>query len=110
MKRGFQPFTLRKFDKPQIEAFLNQWCLAVEQFHYPDLEQSDICRLAQQEIDGILQAVNESRGVLELASNPLMLTILALIHRNGKRLPSRRIELYDLAVKHCCGTGSFSED
>lgn len=63
------------------------------------MEQSDICRLAQQEIDGILQAVNESRCVLELASNPLMLTILALIHRNGKRLPSRRIELYDLAVK-----------
>ncbi|HMZ82107.1 MAG TPA: NACHT domain-containing protein, partial [Acidobacteriota bacterium] len=95
----FQQFTLRKFDKPQIEAFLNQWCLAVEQFHYPDLAPSDVGRLAQQEIDGILQAVHESRGVLELVSNPLMLIILALIHRNGKRLPSRRIELYDLAVK-----------
>ncbi|HND20819.1 MAG TPA: HEAT repeat domain-containing protein, partial [Acidobacteriota bacterium] len=95
----FQQFTLRKFDKPQIEVFLNQWCLAVEQFHYPDLAPSDVGRLAQQEIDGILQAVHESRGVLELVSNPLMLIILALIHRNGKRLPSCRIELYDLAVK-----------
>ncbi|MBI4751567.1 MAG: hypothetical protein HY774_24055 [Acidobacteria bacterium] len=95
----FQQFTLRKFQRPQIETFLNRWCVAVERFHRPDLEPSELSRSAQPEIDGILQAVDENRGVMELASNPLMLTILALIHRNGSRLPSRRIELYDLAVK-----------
>ncbi len=43
--------------------------------------------------------MTENIGVRQLASNPLMLTILALIHRAGARLPSRRVELYELAVK-----------
>jgi predicted NACHT family NTPase len=37
--------------------------------------------------------------VQRLTANPLLLTILALIHRNGDRLPNRRVKLYELAVQ-----------
>lgn len=36
--------------------------------------------------------------VKRLAVNPLLLTILALIQRQGRELPSHRVELFDLCV------------
>ncbi len=38
-------------------------------------------------------------GVRRLASNPLLLTILALMKRQGVLLPERRVELYDKYVE-----------
>lgn len=36
-------------------------------------------------------------GILELASNPLLVTIIALVHRNFSHLPHNRAELYNRA-------------
>jgi HEAT repeat protein len=95
----YQHFTLLDLERPQIERFLTRWCQAQERFLSKDASAEEIARRAQLEIDGILQAVDENPGVQRLAVNPLLLTILALIHRNGARLPNRRVELYDLAAK-----------
>ncbi len=92
-------FVLRELEMNQIVTFLNRWCRAAEKFHAPEADESEIKRRAQIEIEGILNSVRGSDGVKRLASNPLMLTILALIHRNGARLPNRRVELYELAAK-----------
>ena len=40
----------------------------------------------------------QNPGVRRLAVNPLLLRILALIHRTGAKLPQKRIELYKLAA------------
>lgn len=95
----FAEITLRELEREQIEKFLKHWCVAVERFHTPDAPENEIAKRAQVEIDGILKSVDENAGVRRLAANPLMLTILALIHRAGARLPSRRVELYELATK-----------
>ena len=47
----------------------------------------------------MLQAIDANPGVARLASNPLLLTILALIKRQGVSLPNRRVELYELYLK-----------
>lgn len=96
---AFSLYTLRDLEVEQIEKFLDRWCAAAEKFHMPEASESDNAERARIEIDGIMQAVKNSPGVKRLASNPLMLTILALIHRNGARLPNRRVELYELATK-----------
>ncbi len=95
----YQHFTLLDLERPQIERFLTRWCQAQERFLSKDASAEELARRAQLEIDGILQAVDENPGVQRLAVNPLLLTILTLIHRNGARLPNRRVELYDLAAK-----------
>ncbi|WP_407882774.1 tetratricopeptide repeat protein, partial [Scytonema sp. NUACC26] len=46
-----------------------------------------------------MKAIEDNEGVKRLTANPLLLTILALIHRNGEHLPERRVKLYDLAVQ-----------
>ncbi len=94
----YQHFTLLEMEREQIEKFLNGWCPAVERFLSPDTSGEEIARRAQVEIDGILESVDGNTGVKNLATNPLLLTILALIHRAGSRLPNRRVELYELAA------------
>jgi HEAT repeat protein len=92
-------FTLLDLERDQIEQFLRNWCHETERFLSKDASKEEIARNAQREIDSILHAVDNNPGVKRLAVNPLLLTILALIHRNGSRLPNRRVELYDLAAK-----------
>ncbi|MEQ9358248.1 NACHT domain-containing protein [Coleofasciculus chthonoplastes] len=70
----------------QIEAFVTD---------YEEVWRRD----AEKEAEELLEAIHGNEGVKRLTGNPLLLTILALIHRNGSRLPHRRVELYALAVK-----------
>ncbi len=95
----YQHFTLLDLERDQIEQFLHNWCHETERFLSKDASEEEIARNAQREIDSILLAVDNNPGVKRLAVNPLLLTILALIQRNGSRLPNRRVELYDLAAK-----------
>jgi tetratricopeptide (TPR) repeat protein len=95
----FREFTIVPMKEEQIEDFLQRWCLAIEEAQRPDVDASLRQRDAEREARGIVNAIASQAGVKRLATNPLLLTILALIHRNGTRLPQRRIELYELAAK-----------
>lgn len=46
----------------------------------------------------LLQAIQTNERIRELAINPLMLTVIALVHRDRVKLPYRRAELYAEAV------------
>src|SRR3990172_5173065 len=46
----------------------------------------------------LLQAIRASERIRELAINPLMLTVIAMVHRDRVKLPDRRAELYTEAV------------
>ena len=96
---NFAHYTLESLDQQQIEKFITRWCHAVEDAQTPEASPEIRHATAQREIDGILNAIRTSSGVAGLAANPLMLCILALIHRTGARLPQKRIELYKLATE-----------
>lgn len=93
----FKHYTVRDMDDPQIQHFLERWCQAVEDAQTPEMSHQERMRIAQRERDGIMQAI-KNPGVHRLAVNPLLLRILALIHRTGAKLPQKRIELYKLAT------------
>jgi formylglycine-generating enzyme required for sulfatase activity len=94
---GLAECTLIDFDRREIEAFVDRWTQAVEKAAQPDPQLAT--RAAQQEKMELLQAVDRNPGVRRLASNPLLLTILALMKRQGVTLPERRVQLYDQYVK-----------
>ena len=95
----FAEFTITDMSDQQVENFLHRWCLAIEK------AQKTEATSAQHELDGNRQAeqivkdIRQNEGVRRLTTNPLLLTILALIHRNGEQLPERRVKLYELAVQ-----------
>ncbi|MFD8976844.1 HEAT repeat domain-containing protein [Streptomyces sp. NPDC059593] len=85
---GFTNFMLQDLDRDQIGAFAEQWFSLA----YPgDPEQ------ARKLIERVTTAVDGSTSVRELAGNPLILTILAIIGRR-RELPRDRRTVYEHAV------------
>ncbi|WP_445247472.1 tetratricopeptide repeat protein, partial [Microcoleus sp. OTE_8_concoct_300] len=95
----FRELTITPMGNAQIKLFLERWCRAIEEAQRPDADVSSHQRDAEREARGIFQAIETKPGVSRFATNPLLLTILALIHRNGTQMPQRRVELYQLATK-----------
>jgi formylglycine-generating enzyme required for sulfatase activity/energy-coupling factor transporter ATP-binding protein EcfA2 len=86
-------YTLLDFTPEAIETFARQWCLSFEKSTLGDTPEAR--KQAEAERAGLLDAIAANPGVERLASNPLLLTILALIKRQGVELPKSRIKLYD---------------
>jgi energy-coupling factor transporter ATP-binding protein EcfA2 len=89
--------TLVDFDNDDILLFLEKWTQALEQ---AALGASTVTQLAAAEEKAeLLFALERNPGVRQLAANPLLLTILALMKRQGVLLPERRVQLYDQYVQ-----------
>lgn len=86
-------YTLLDFTPEAIETFAEKWCLTMEISVSGDTPEAR--KQAKIEQAGLLEAIDANPGVGRLASNPLLLTILALIKRQGVELPKSRIKLYD---------------
>ena len=85
---GLQEYTLVDFDDDDIVLFLTNWTQAIEQVTkgpsvYMQLE-------AAEEKAEMLFALERNPRVRQLAGNPLLLTILALMKRQGVLLPERQ--------------------
>jgi len=89
--------TLVDFDDDDILLFLEKWTQALEQ---AAKGASTVTQLAAAEEKAeLLFALERNPGVRQLAANPLLLTILALMKRQGVLLPERRVQLYDQYVQ-----------
>ncbi len=99
---GLVECTLVDFDNEEIAAFIERWTLALEKQAQGEtaVAQSD----AETERRELLDAVQRNPGVRRLAANPLLLTILALMKRQGVTLPERRVQLYDQYVSTLIAT------
>jgi formylglycine-generating enzyme required for sulfatase activity len=94
---GLAEATLVDFDDEEIAAFVDRWTAALEKAAAGET------RLAREEAsrerEELLATVRGNPGVRSLAANPLLLTILALMKRQGVSLPERRVELYQRYVE-----------
>jgi len=90
-------YTLLDFDQEAIESFAAKWCLAFEKTTLGDTPEAR--QSAEVERRSLLDSLAANPGVTRLAANPLLLTILALIKRQGVVLPNRRVELYELYLE-----------
>ena len=99
---GLVECTLVDFEDEEITAFVNLWTVALEKQAQGD---TALARLdAERERHDLLEAVQNNAGVRRLAANPLLLTILALMKRQGVTLPERRVQLYDQYISTLLST------
>lgn len=99
---GLAECTIVDFEDDEIEVFVARWTSAIEkqaQGHTP-IAQAD----AETDRRELLDAIHHNPGVRQLASTPLLLTILALMKRQGVTLPERRVQLYDQYVSTLLST------
>ncbi len=101
----FTRVTILPLSDAEIEHFIMRWIRAYESTGEPTgAERSpDAIRELQRRTElharTLSDAVFANPDVTDLARNPLLLTILALIHNQGARLPDRRVDLYRLCVE-----------
>ena len=95
--RGLRECTLLDFDEEDVEAFVTKWTSALEKAAKGQTQAAQVD--AERERKELLEAIAHNEGVRGLAANPLLLTILALMKRQGVSLPERRVELYRTYVE-----------
>ena len=93
---GFEVKRLADFDEEQIESFIERWYAHVAAKD-PSLGRDNARRYTEQ----LKTATKENERLKELAPRPLLLTLMASLHRwrGGGTLPEKRQELYEEAVK-----------
>ena len=85
---NFQPFTVAPFDQEKIQRFARAWYAARHEIR-PEQ--------AEKRADDLARAAT-SPALMEIASNPMMLTSVAIIHQKDIGLPNERVRLYHLVV------------
>jgi formylglycine-generating enzyme required for sulfatase activity/energy-coupling factor transporter ATP-binding protein EcfA2 len=101
-------------DDAGICCFIEQWSSAYERAGAHDLPTDELLaelelqRRSSERADDLRAAVFTNPNVTALARCPLLITILALIHQQGARLPDRRVDLYRLCVEALAETWNRS--
>jgi hypothetical protein len=85
---GFRQFMLQDLDQEQIATFLQRWHRAA----YEEVLAGEKKRLL------LAQAINDSAAIRQLAGNPLLLTMMAVLNRT-QDLPRDRAELYEQCAR-----------
>lgn len=88
---GFQSYTLAPFSEEQIDRFIGAW--------YGELGRLGAIKAgAVAGVSRHLRTAVRRPDLWRLASNPLLLTVMALVHTHKGRLPEARALLYEETV------------
>ena len=82
---GFNTYTLQDLDEPRIREFAEKWYTIV------------LGEKAAERTELIMRAIRDSDSIRQLAGNPLLLTIMAILAKS-QELPRERWKLYDHAA------------
>lgn len=85
---GFRQFTIQPLDETEIHEFIDRW------YDLAMGSDSDKVRLKQR----LKDAIDNSKAIANLADNPLLLTMMAILNRR-QELPRDRADLYDQASR-----------
>jgi hypothetical protein len=85
---GFRQFTIQPLDESEIQEFIDRW------YDLSMGSDPDKTRLKQR----LKDAIANSKAIRNLADNPLLLTMMAILNRR-QELPRDRADLYDQASR-----------
>lgn len=88
---NFQSFTIAPFDETKIEQFSFAWYN--ERYRLGHITEAQ----AKERADDLARK-SSTRDLIEMSSNPMMLTSIAIIHQKDIGLPDQRVKLYQLVV------------
>ena len=86
---GFAQAQIAGLDKEAIDDFLQRWCDALF---------ADSPSQAKRHLEELQEALGSRLEIRRLARNPVMLTALAVVHWNEKRIPEQRTDLYESII------------
>lgn len=84
-----QPFSLK-----QMQQFIRSWYLETEVISHAGQDDAGVRGDAKEKADDLIKRIKNSKPLADMAVNPLLLTMIATVHRRGSALPGKRVELY----------------
>jgi hypothetical protein len=96
---GARVLQVRSFTVEQVERFINRWYRAIERntIERNNTPKDSIAKAnsrADRAAADLLSRINSNQALSDLAVNPLLLTMVANVHRFRGRLPGTRADLY----------------
>ena len=85
---------IQPFNSTQVRTFLENWYLANEIVSSGYEKGAQVQERAKRDANDLMQRLAGSETLQVLAVNPLLLTMIAMVHRYRGALPSGQVELY----------------
>ncbi|NKQ37578.1 MAG: SUMF1/EgtB/PvdO family nonheme iron enzyme [Chloroflexi bacterium] len=89
----FHRFIVQPMQPEQVAALAARWCAAV---YPPERAPAETKKLQAEIVE--LETIRRARGDDPLVNTPLMVTIVAIVHYNNRKLPEQRAALYERCV------------
>lgn len=90
---GVHILEVQPFHQDQVKKFVHSWYREVEIFS-TGKNDAGIHNLAENNANDLLNRLQELPALSKLTVNPLLLTMISIVHRYRGQLPGRRVELY----------------
>lgn len=98
---------IRPLTPEMTRRFCQNWCLAVERFRAQSADASaemsstdeEIHLRAAKDAGALNHAITSRPSVARIASNPLLLTVLAMLLKGRDQLPTQRVDVYIEAAR-----------
>ena len=87
---NFAQAQIEHLEDEAVANFLRRWCQAL----FPESQER-----AERHHAELLHSLHARVEIRRIARNPVMLTALAVVHWNEKRIPERRADLYESIIK-----------
>ncbi len=101
----FQESRLQDFSEDDVKQFSNQWYKSIAQneisskVDIPELEINEINTKYDNLAKELFLSISRNSSVIKFAKNPLLMTIIVMIFFQSKKLPNKRVELYEIATE-----------
>ena len=90
---GVNVLDVRPFNSEQVTSFVQRWYVANE-IKAQQRDDPGVRKDARTGARDLLDRLHGAPALSDLAVNPLLLTMIATVHRYRSSLPGRRVELY----------------
>jgi hypothetical protein len=85
---------VQAFTTTQVNQFIKSWYLATEIMSFGGKNDTGVRLRAAREAEDLQLRLQKRPALQDLTVNPLLLTMIAMVHRYRGQLPGRRVELY----------------
>jgi energy-coupling factor transporter ATP-binding protein EcfA2 len=107
LKGGFVRCDIQDFNESDRSEFLKNWFAALLGVSREDVLNDGIP--SRIEYDALRSSIESKDRIRSLAVNPLLMTVIAIVHWNRKRLPDQRVDLYDECIDVLLGQRKSAE-
>jgi NACHT domain len=107
LKGQFTRCDIQPFNANDRAMFIRNWVALLFRISPNDVETEG--SEANREFKGLTSGIEAGDRIRPLAVNPLLLTVISIVHWNRKRLPEQRVDLYDECVDVLLGQRKEAE-